>query len=93
MTSDIRLSICCSEWKKRDKAQRVQRERAEKKVGYTLGSPIKFDLNVSLADLECRCAVRSEEAIRLTLAFALMFCRRSKLLKQRPRALHRRKLY
>lgn len=27
------MMLCCSEWKKRDKAQRVQRERAEKKVG------------------------------------------------------------
>lgn len=45
----IRSSFCCSEWKKRDKAQRVQRERAEKKVGHTC-SPDQVDLNVSLAE-------------------------------------------
>ena len=35
-----RHQCCCSEWKKRDKAQRVQKERAEKKVTYSLVSPI-----------------------------------------------------
>lgn len=44
MMSEVRLSICCSEWKKRDKAQRVQRERAEKKVIFD--PPAEFDLNV-----------------------------------------------